>query len=308
MTFWRLACVAVATQAFVRPARRIACLRRRAAEDPPVADEPSAVAEFSDSPPLADEPSAVAAFVPAELPLDFGGGNATWTFEWPEGGDAWDGRDVVTGAAGFATCHLLALLAFGPSAAIPTRLAGTGGFLGLQAASGNPLVPLRNGLGFDDVADAFAFGQTVPVARVSPETPWFAVALGATVPVYQAVLVPLFLTAPEGAFSCSASQLPGLADAVEKLAVAPLTEGLVFQFWALEACRNAKLPYAPSVVGAGLAFGLWHGLAPTSLFLAALGCYWGHLHAQTRNLLIPVTMHALWNALTFGVGACVVAS
>ena len=118
--------------------------------------------------------------------------------------------------------------------------------------------------------------------------------------------MPLFLTAPEGAFACSASQLPSLGDAVEKLAVAPLTEGLVFQFWALEACRLARLPYAPSVVGAGLAFGAWHGLAPTSLFLAALGCYWGHLYAQTRNVLIPVTMHGLWNGLTLGVGACVV--
>ena len=118
--------------------------------------------------------------------------------------------------------------------------------------------------------------------------------------------MPLLLSAPEGAFSCSASQLPNLADAAEKLAVAPLTEGLVFQFWALEACRRAGLPYAPSVLGAGLAFGAWHGLSPNSLFLAALGAYWGHLYAQTRNVLVPVSMHAVWNAFTLGVGACVV--
>ena len=120
------------------------------------------------------------------------------------------------------------------------------------------------------------------------------------------VLVPLLLSAPEGAFSCSASQLPNLADAAEKLAIAPLTEGLVFQFWALEACRRAGLPYAPSVLGAGLAFGAWHGVSPNSLFLAALGAYWGHLYAQTRNILVPVSMHAVWNAFTLGVGACVV--
>ena len=117
------------------------------------------------------------------------------------------------------------------------------------------------------------------------------------------VLVPLLLSAPEGAFSCSASQLPNLADAAEKLAIAPLTEGLVFQFWALEACRRAGLPYTPSVVGAGLAFGAWHGVSPNSLFLAALGAYWGHLYAQTRNVLVPVSMHAVWNAFTLGVGA-----
>ena len=60
------------------------------------------------------------------------------------------------------------------------------------------------------------------------------------------------------------------------------------------------------VLGAGLAFGAWHGLSPNSLFLAALGTYWGHLYAQTRNVLVPVSMHAVWNAFTLGVGACVV--
>ena len=80
----------------------------------------------------------------------------------------------------------------------------------------------------------------------------------------------------------------------------PIVERLV------EACRRAGLPYAPSVLGAGLAFGAWHGLSPNSLFLAALGAYWGHLYAQTRNVLVPVSMHAVWNAFTVGVGACVV--
>ena len=75
---------------------------------------------------------------------------------------------------------------------------------------------------------------------------------------------------------------------------------------AIAACRRAGLPYAPSVLGAGLAFGAWHGLSPNSLFLAALGAYWGHLYAQTRNVLVPVSMHAVWNAFTLGVGACVV--
>jgi hypothetical protein len=29
----------------------------------------------------------------------------------------------------------------------------------------------------------------------------------------------------------------------------------------------------------------------------------GHLYAQTRNVLVPVSMHAVWNAFTLGVGA-----
>ena len=39
------------------------------------------------------------------------------------------------------------------------------------------------------------------------------------------------------------------------------------------------------------------GAKPTSLGLAVLGGYWGHLYAQTGNILIPITMHATWNAV-----------
>ena len=204
---------------------------------------------------------------------------------------------VAGGGAMFAACHIASGALGAP---IAVRLAGTGAFLATQAT-----LPLPKGVSPADVSDAFDVSQTIPVSKIG-DTPWWGVALGASVPTIQIVLVPLLLSAPEGAFSCSASQLPNLADAAEKLAVAPLTEGLIFQFWALEACRRAGLPYAPSVLGAGLAFGAWHGLSPNSLFLAALGAYWGHLYAQTRNVLVPVSMHAVWNAFTIGVGACVV--
>ena len=233
-----------------------------------------------------------------ELPIDFGSSGTQWTFEWPAVDDEpWSVRDVAGGGAMFAACHIASGALGAP---IAVRLAGTGAFLATQAT-----LPLPKGVSPADVSDAFDASQTIPVSKIG-DTPWWGVALGASVPTIQIVLVPLLLSAPEGAFSCSASQLPNLADAAEKLAIAPLTEGLVFQFWALEACRRAGLPYAPSVLGAGLAFGAWHGLSPNSLFLAALGAYWGHLYAQTRNVLVPVSMHAVWNAFTLGVGACVV--
>lgn len=244
----------------------------------------------------------------AELPIDFGSSGTSWRFEWVEPAptaSAWDGRDVVTGATAFVTCHLFATLASaafldGEAAAVATRVGGVAAFLLLQASAGaSPLVPLRRGLSLGDVGDAFAWDQTIPVAKVSPRTPWPAVAIGASVPVFQAVLVPLVLSAPEGALQFDAARLPAFGDALEKVAVAPLTEGLVFQLWALEACRNAGLPYVPSVLGAAACFGAWHGAQPTSLFLALLGAYWGHLYAQTRNVLVPVSMHALWNALAF---------
>ena len=233
-----------------------------------------------------------------ELPIDFGSSGTQWTFEWPAVDDEpWSVRDVAGGAGMFAACHIASGALGAP---IAVRLAGTGAFLATQAT-----LPLPKGVSPSDVSDAFDASQTIPVAKIG-DTPWWGVALGASVPTIQIVLVPLLLSAPEGAFSCSASQLPNLADAAEKLAVAPLTEGLIFQFWALEACRRAGLPYAPSVLGAGLAFGAWHGVSPNSLFLAVLGAYWGHLYAQTRNVLVPVSMHAVWNAFTLGVGACLV--
>ena len=50
----------------------------------------------------------------AELPIDFGSSGTSWRFEWVEPAptaSAWDGRDVVTGATAFVTCHLFATLA-----------------------------------------------------------------------------------------------------------------------------------------------------------------------------------------------------
>lgn len=74
---------------------------------------------------------------------------------------------------------------------------------------------------------------------------------------------------------------------------------VVFRLVLLEAARRARLPYAPSIAGAALAataVGAASGGAP-SLEVLALAVYWGHLYAQTRNILIPLSMHALWNAL-----------
>ena len=132
---------------------------------------------------------------------------------------------------------------------------------------------------------------------------WPAVAVGASVPVFQAVLVPLALSAPPGALAFDAARLPPPPELFDGLVAAPLCETLVFQCWLLEACRRAGFAYVPSVLGAAACFGAWHGAAPTSAFLALLGAYWGHLYAQTRSALVPATMHALWNALALGVAA-----
>ena len=253
---------------------------------------------------------------PAALPIDFGSGGAAWTFEWPAApaAEPWDGRDVVAGATAYAACHVLATLAAAAAlGAAPSgvgaadaavRAAGAGAFLLAQDRAGAwPLVPLRRGLPAAAVADALDGGRTVAVARVSDATPWPAVAVGASVPVFQAVLVPLALSAPPGALAFDAARLPPPPELFDGLVAAPLCETLVFQCWLLEACRRAGFAYVPSVLGAAACFGAWHGAAPTSAFLALLGAYWGHLYAQTRSALVPATMHALWNALALGVAA-----
>ena len=232
------------------PPRVTSCTRRPATDD--AAEVPAVIDDET---------------LERELPIDFGSSGTQWTFEWPAVGDEpWSVRTWPAAAL----CSRRAILHQARSAR-PSPCASRA-----RARSSRRRRRCRaEGRLARGVSDAFDASQTIPVAKIG-DTPWWGVALGASVPTIQIVLVPLLLSAPEGAFSCSASQLPNLADAAEKLAIAPLTEGLVFQFWALEACRRAGLPYAPSVLGAGLAFGAWHGVSPNSLFLAALGAYWGH--------------------------------
>lgn len=250
----------------------------------------------------ADAPAAAAPVgAPRALPMT-GIGTLAWVDDGASG--TWDARDVGLGAAAFATAHVGALAVLGADAPVAVRLVGAAAFLASQALAGAPLAPTKRGVAPGDVARALDPGAAVPIEGLSPRVPWAAVSVGATVPLVLILGAPLVLAAPDGALAFDAGRLPALGDALEKVVAAPLTEGLVFQFWACEACRRAGLPYRGSVCAAGALFGAWHGAAPTSLLLAALGAYWAHLYAQTRSLWVPVGSHALWNCYALGVAAC----
>jgi membrane protease YdiL (CAAX protease family) len=61
------------------------------------------------------------------------------------------------------------------------------------------------------------------------------------------------------------------------------------------------------VAAAGLVFALFHvpalvgatGQVPTLTIILITGCFLGVLYEVTGNLLVPMVVHALWNALTF---------
>ena len=212
------------------------------------------------------------------LPLDFGSGDAQWRFDWPQDAkERTEARPVDVGVGGvlFVACHLNALVLTQDAAA--GRLLGASAFLALQRS-----------VSFREIGDSFKLAQQLPVDKVGM-TPWPLVALGASVPTFQAVLLPALL-ASNAAWHFRPPDLQW--DAVTLI---PFCEELVFRIWAMEAARNAKLPYTASVAASGLLFGLWHGPEPTSLGFVLLGAYWAHLFAQTKNACIPIAMHVLWN-------------
>lgn len=226
------------------------------------------------------------------LPLDFGSRGAEWRLEWIDSSDNsqndWDARDVLTGSVLFLTCHINALVVAGESGAL-SRCLGIGSFALAQTLAESPYVPLRRGLSLSDLADKFQWTQQINVSQVG-NIAWPLVSLGASVPVFQAVLVPLFLSGELVALT-----QPPPTPNPELVLLVPFCEEIFFRLWFLDAARRANFPYIPSILASGLAFGLWHGLQPTSIGLAVLGVYWAHLYAQTNNVLVPIGMHILWN-------------
>ena len=144
------------------PPRVTSCTRRPATDD--AAEVPAVIDDET---------------LERELPIDFGSSGTQWTFEWPAVGDEpWSVRDVAGGGAMFAACHIASGALGAP---IAVRLAGTGAFLATQAT-----LPLPKGVSPADVSDAFDASQTIPVSKIG-DTPWWGVALGASVPTIQIV-------------------------------------------------------------------------------------------------------------------------
>jgi len=59
------------------------------------------------------------------------------------------------------------------------------------------------------------------------------------------------------------------------------------------------LPLPFALPFSGLLFGLHHQALASVLPLAALGSFWALLYVLSRNLAVPVLIHALWNSRVF---------
>ena len=79
---------------------------------------------------------------------------------------------------------------------------------------------------------------------------------------------------------------------------APLYEEVQSRAFILQAL-TAVVPLRAAVVLSGVLFGIQHLQLGLALPLSVTGAFWGALYVQSGNLLVPVLVHALWNARIF---------
>lgn len=79
---------------------------------------------------------------------------------------------------------------------------------------------------------------------------------------------------------------------------APIFEETHSRAFVLQALTSVA-PLRLALPCAGLLFGAQHLQAGLVLPLAVCGYFWGVLYAFSGNLLVPVLVHAMWNARVF---------
>ena len=79
---------------------------------------------------------------------------------------------------------------------------------------------------------------------------------------------------------------------------APLFEELQSRAFILQALP-AVLPFGGAVALSGVLFGAQHLQIGLLLPLSVTGYFWGLLYVNSRNLLVPILIHALWNGRIF---------
>ena len=79
---------------------------------------------------------------------------------------------------------------------------------------------------------------------------------------------------------------------------APLFEELQSRAFILQAL-TAALPISLALLVQGVLFGAQHLQIGLLLPLAVTGYFWGVLYVNSANLLVPILVHALWNARIF---------
>jgi len=148
--------------------------------------------------------------------------------------------------------------------------------------------------------------------RVRWRAPWLAPVLGGYAaslalfnlvePINQALL-PHLAYAAEGPVARLANPTDGsaatlLLSAITPCVGAPLYEELQSRAFLLQA-MTAALPLRGALVASGVLFGAQHMQLGLLLPLSVTGFFWGVLYVHSGNLLVPMLIHALWNARIF---------
>ena len=79
---------------------------------------------------------------------------------------------------------------------------------------------------------------------------------------------------------------------------APLFEELQSRAFLLQAL-TAAMPLSRALAVQGVLFGAQHQQIGLQLPLTVTGYFWGVLYVNSGNLLVPILVHALWNARIF---------
>jgi uncharacterized protein len=93
-------------------------------------------------------------------------------------------------------------------------------------------------------------------------------------------------SAHAGAFAANVVLLVGLAPIVEELTFRGLGQSLLRPFGRWQ-----------SIIGIGIAFGLWHGLVQAELVLIPFGIGLAYLRDRTRSVIPGMVVHAAFNGL-----------
>lgn len=148
--------------------------------------------------------------------------------------------------------------------------------------------------------------------RIRWRAPWLAPVLGGYAaslalfnlvePINQALL-PHLAYAAEGPVARLANPTDGsaatlLLSAITPCVGAPLYEELQSRAFLLQA-MTAALPLRGALVASGVLFGAQHMQLGLLLPLSVTGFFWGVLYVYSGNLLVPMLIHALWNARIF---------
>ena len=152
---------------------------------------------------------------------------------------------------------------------------------------------------------------TTQWVRLRWRAPWLAPVLGgyaASLALFNLVeplnqaLLPGLAYASEGivaqlANPSDASPLSLLLAAVAPCVGAPIFEEYQSRAFIMQAL-TAALPLSRALLISGVLFGAQHLQIGLVLPLAVTGCTWAALYIHSGNLLVPILVHALWNAVS----------